>query len=110
MYPPSFETLIDRALAGEAEAQRVLIETARYLAIGISNLVVGFSPEAVIVGGKITRAWSLIEKALTEKIDRSIRRGLPSAKIYRSTLNGDPTLMGALSLVLTSKFAGNAVS
>jgi predicted NBD/HSP70 family sugar kinase len=103
---PDFGTLIKRALAGEREAETALTETARYLAIGISNLVVGFSPEAVIVGGAITQAWFLIEKTLTEKIERSVRRGVPSARIVRSTLNGDPTLMGALSLILASKFAG----
>ncbi len=107
---PDFGTLIDRAMAGEPEAGTALTETARYLAIGISNLVVGFSPEAVIVGGAITQAWPLIEKTLTEKIERSVRRGVPSARILRSTLNGDPTLMGALSLVLTSKFAGTAAA
>jgi predicted NBD/HSP70 family sugar kinase len=107
---PSFETLIERALAGQKEAQTALTETARYLAIGISNLIVGFSPEAVVVGGTITRAWSLIEKALTEKIERSVRRGLPSARIRRSALKGDPRLMGALSLVLTSKFSGSVAA
>ena len=107
---PNFGTLIDRALDGEQEAKDALTETARYLGTGISNLIVGFSPEAVIVGGAITRAWSLIEGALTEKIERSVRRGLPSARILRSTLNGDPTLMGALSLVLATKFAGAAAA
>lgn len=107
---PDFGTLIDRALAGEQEAEIALRETGRYIGIGISNLVVGFSPEAVVVGGAITRAWSLIEKDLTEKIERSVRRGVPSARILRSTLNGDPTLMGALSLVLTTKFAGAAAA
>jgi predicted NBD/HSP70 family sugar kinase len=103
-----FEMLIDRALAGEGDARAALTETARYLSIGISNLVVGFSPEAVVVNGAITRAWPLIENALTEKIERSVRRGLPSARILPSTLSGDPTLMGAFSLVLTSKFAAAA--
>ncbi len=107
---PDFETLIQRALAGEPEAKTALTETARYLAIGISNLVVGFSPEAVIMGGAIVRAWSLIEKTLTQKIERSVRRGVPSARILRSTLNGDPTLLGALSLVLASKFGGAAAA
>lgn len=107
---PDFGTLIDRALVGEQAAELALTETSRYLGIGISNLVVGFSPEAVIVGGAITRAWSLIEKDLTEKIERSVRRGVPSARILRSTLNGDPTLIGALSLVLTTKFAGAAAA
>jgi len=107
---PDFETLIECALRGEQEAMTALIETSRYLAIGISNLVVGFSPEAVIVGGAITRAWPLIEKTLTEKIERSVRRGVPSAKILRSTLQGEPTLMGALSLVLARKFAGSVAA
>jgi predicted NBD/HSP70 family sugar kinase len=107
---PDFGTLIDRALAGEQEAEIALRETGRYLGIGISNLVVGFSPEAVVVGVAITRSWSLLEEDLTEKIERSVRRGVPSARILRSTLNGDPTLIGALSLVLTTKFAGAAAA
>ena len=85
--------------------QVALDEMAHYVGIGISNLIVGFSPEAVVVGGEITRAWSLVEKALTEKIERSVRRGLPSARILPSTLGEQPTLRGALSLVLAGKFA-----
>lgn len=100
-----FTTLIDRALAGESQANEVLAETARYLGIGISNLVVGFSPEVVVVGGRIARAWSLIGAPLSETFERSVRRGLPSARILASTLDKEPTLMGALSLVLASKFA-----
>jgi predicted NBD/HSP70 family sugar kinase len=103
--PISFPEIVERALAGEGIARTALIETAHYLGIGISNLVVGFSPEVVVVGGHIARAWSLIETALTETIERSIRRGLPSARILPSTLGNDPTLMGALSLVLARKFA-----
>jgi N-acetylglucosamine repressor len=100
-----FEELVDQALQGEANAKAALIETAHYLGIGISNLVVGFSPEAVVVGGKIVRAWSLVENALTETIEHSIRRGLASATILPSTLGESPALRGAISLVLASKFA-----
>ncbi len=101
----SFPQLVDRALAGENYAKTALVETAHYLGIGISNLVVGFSPEVVVVGGEISRAWHLIEGALSETIERSVRRGLPSARILASTLGKEPTVMGALSLVLASKFA-----
>ena len=100
-----FRELVDQALGGEPNARAALIETAHYLGIGISNLVVGFSPEAVVVGGEIARAWSLVESALTETIEHSVRRGLPSARILPSTLGEKPTLRGALSLVLASKFA-----
>jgi predicted NBD/HSP70 family sugar kinase len=103
--PSAFRELVDRALRGENHARQALVDTAHCLGIGISNLVVGFSPEAVVVGGEIARAWSLIESALTETIEHSVRRGLPSARILPSTLGEKPVLRGALSLVLASKFA-----
>ncbi|HEU4796978.1 MAG TPA: ROK family transcriptional regulator [Pyrinomonadaceae bacterium] len=101
----TFKEVVDRALGGEEHARVALVETARYLGVGISNLIIGFSPEAVVVGGEIARAWGLIESALTEAIEHSVRRGLPSARILPSTLGNTPTLRGALSLVLASKFA-----
>ena len=103
--PITFKEVVDRALSGEESARAALVETARYLGVGISNLIIGFSPEAVVVGGEIARAWDLIEDALTEAIEHSVRRGLPSARILPSTLGDTPTLRGALSLVLASKFA-----
>jgi predicted NBD/HSP70 family sugar kinase len=103
-----FKEIVDRALGGELDARNVLVDMALCLGIGISNLVVGFSPEAVVVGGEIARAWPLVEDALKETIEHSVRRGLPSARILPSTLGSDPTLMGALSLVLASKFAASA--
>ena len=99
----SFEEVMERALGGEHAAIDALTETAHYLGIGISNLIVGLSPEAVVVGGRITRAWPIVAPSLEETIQRSIRRGLPSARIVASTLS-EPTLMGAVSLVLARKF------
>lgn len=97
--------LVECALSGEEAARAALSETAHYLGIGISNLIVGLSPEAVVVGGAIARAWPLIIEALREPVEKSIRRGLPSALIAPSTLGDQPTLMGALCLVLANKFA-----
>ncbi|HEV7891399.1 MAG TPA: ROK family transcriptional regulator [Pyrinomonadaceae bacterium] len=98
-----FDEVMERALGGEQAAIEALTETAHYLGIGISNLIVGLSPEAVVVGGRITRAWPIVAPSLEETIQRSIRRGLPSARIVASTLS-EPTLMGAVSLVLARKF------
>jgi predicted NBD/HSP70 family sugar kinase/predicted transcriptional regulator len=103
-----FAQVVDRALAGESRAIRALNETAHYLGIGISNLIVGLSPEAVVVGGVIARAWPLVAEALSQTIERSVRRGLPSARIMPSILGDHPTLMGAISLVLARKFASVA--
>ncbi|MEP6913692.1 MAG: ROK family transcriptional regulator, partial [bacterium] len=43
-HPFGFRGLIDRALEGNSSARAALVETAHYLGVGISNLVVGFSP------------------------------------------------------------------
>jgi predicted NBD/HSP70 family sugar kinase len=101
----SFTKLVDLALRGEGNARAALKTTARYLGIGIANLIQGLAPETVIVGGPIVRAWPVIAADLKASVEASICRGLPSTPIISSTLGTQPTLMGALSLVLASKFA-----
>ena len=103
---PTFERLIDLAFEGDQIAVDALTETAHYLGLGISNVSKGLSPQAVILGGQIARAWPLIADELRSSIERtSSCRGLPSAPAYASTLGEDTRLMGALSLVLAGKFA-----
>jgi predicted NBD/HSP70 family sugar kinase len=97
---------VDRGLDGEKDAQAVLLETARYLGLGISNLLKGLSPEAIIVSGRIARAWPVIAEEIKNAVEKnSVCRGLPSPRIIASTLGENPNLMGALSLILAGKFA-----
>jgi predicted NBD/HSP70 family sugar kinase len=105
-----FGQLVKLALEGEDEAQAALKETARYLGLGIANLIQGLSPEAVIVGGPIVRAWSLVANDIKTAVRINICRGLPPAQIIASTLGAEPTLMGALSLVLMTKFTHVSLS
>jgi predicted NBD/HSP70 family sugar kinase len=101
-----FSRLVDAALGGEEAARAALVETGRYLGVGISNIIKGLSPRSVIVGGEIARAWPLISEELVSAVEEySICRGMKSAPIIPSTLGETPRLMGALSLVLSSKFA-----
>ncbi|HWT00159.1 MAG TPA: ROK family transcriptional regulator [Pyrinomonadaceae bacterium] len=100
-----FEELVDRALKGEEAAVAALKETAHYLGVGIANLIQGLSPQAVIIAGLMARAWPLIAEDARLAVEKRICRGLPPARIIASTLGEQPTLMGALSLVLASKFA-----
>src|SRR5690349_5363222 len=106
----NFTTVMDLALKGERNATAALRETVRYLGLGIANLIQGLAPEAVIVGGPIARVWPIIVDDLKASVDESICRGFPSTPILDSTLGSEPTLMGALSLVLASKFASAAVA
>lgn len=101
----NMEQLITLAHAGEPEAVQALMETAKYLGIGISNLIIGFSPQAIIVSGTIAQAWDLIKAEIESLAERSVRQVLSQTIIRASSLNGSPTLMGSLSLVLARKFA-----
>jgi predicted NBD/HSP70 family sugar kinase len=105
-----FAQLVDLGLKGNSAASIALKETAHFLGIGIANLIQGLAPEAVIVGGAIVRAWPIIVKDLEAAVESSICRGLPPARIIASTLGAQPTLMGAISLVLASKFASASVA
>ena len=101
-----FADLVDYALRGDEAARSALLETAHHLGVGISNVIKGLSPEAVIVGGQIARAWPLIAAELKNAVEKNnICRGLKSARIIPSTLGDEPRMMGALSLVLSRKFA-----
>ncbi|MEP6913944.1 MAG: ROK family transcriptional regulator [bacterium] len=105
----NFAKLVDQALKGERTARAALKETAFYLGVGIANLIQGLAPQAVIVAGPIARAWPVIAEDLKASVDSSICRGFPSTQIMGSTLGAQPTLMGALSLVLASKFASASI-
>jgi len=100
-----FAQLIDLALSGDEAARAALSETAHYLGVGISNLIIGFSPDVIVVGGAITRAWTLVSDMLSETVERSMRRNLSPVRIIASTIGDQASLMGALSLVLARRFA-----
>ncbi|HEX3249859.1 MAG TPA: ROK family transcriptional regulator [Pyrinomonadaceae bacterium] len=102
----TFLQLIDKAFTQDQAAKDALLETAYYLGLGIANLTKGLSPEAVILAGDIARAWPLISGELRSTLAaNTICSGLPLAPVFASTLGDDTRLMGALSLVLASKFA-----
>jgi predicted NBD/HSP70 family sugar kinase len=102
----TFLQLIDKAFAQDQAAKEALLETAYYLGLGIANLTKGLSPEVVILAGDIARAWPLISGELRSTLAaNTICSGLPLAPVFASTLGDDTRLMGALSLVLASKFA-----
>ena len=97
--------IISLAEQGEKQAIESLRESAKFLGIGIANLIVGLSPQAVIISGEIIKAWDIIKDEILAVAERGIIRDLPHPAIMASTLGDNPTLIGALSLVLARKFA-----
>jgi predicted NBD/HSP70 family sugar kinase len=101
----TIEQLLKLAKSGDKHAIEALKETAKYIGIGISNLIIGFSPQAVVVSGRITQAWDIFRGEIELMTERTTRQGIPQVSLFMSSLGDSPTLMGSLSLVLAQKFA-----
>ena len=101
----SMDNLLGLAQNGEVKAMKMLKENAKYLGIGISNLLIGFSPQAIVISGSITKAWDLIREEIQAAGQRSIRQEVKMANIIPSSLGDRPSILGSISLVLAKKFA-----
>lgn len=94
------------ALAGDAAAQEALRQSARYLGIGISNIVWGLDPDAVILDGALTEAWSLVGPVITEQFaDGREFLNFKSLILRPSALRGQAAILGAAALPFQSLFA-----
>src|SRR5215218_2242267 len=91
--------LIALANKGDEMALQSLTITAEYLGEGISNLVHGIYPETVVVGGKITAAWPLIEPIIRKRL-HSRYTVMPNQIVVRPASVDRPGLYGAIPLAL----------
>jgi N-acetylglucosamine repressor len=105
----SFLQLVELAFQKDENALSALKETAKYIGIGMGNLIQGLSPEAIIVGGTIVRAWPLIGADIQAAAEEVVCQGVHKTKIIPSSLGGEPGLLGAFSLVLADKFASISI-
>ncbi|HYH58816.1 MAG TPA: ROK family protein [Thermoleophilaceae bacterium] len=65
--------VVAAARAGDADAQGHLDRLARYLGIGISNMVNAFQPETVAIGGGLSAAADLfLDRAVAEASSRAL--------------------------------------
>ena len=101
----NFTRLVELAFTGEKNALAALKETARFIGIGMGNLIQGLSPDVIVVGGTITKAWDLLSADIQTAAEAMLCQGIPETRIIASSLGPEPALMGAFSLVLADLFA-----
>lgn len=99
------ETIVEKARRGDSTAWEVLQETAKDVALGFINLIVGLNPEAVIVDDYLADAWDLIEKTIWGVLrDRVPEYHLAGMRIFPSRHAEDGVLFGACALVFAKFF------
>jgi predicted NBD/HSP70 family sugar kinase len=98
--------IVELARHGDPVALETLHETGHYLGLGLGPILYGLNPEAVIIGGKIAKAWPLISAKVMESLATRVSAPfLKSTKILASTLHIRSSLMGSIALVLAQDFS-----
>ena len=84
---------------GDAAASRILEETAADLAFGLSHVVHLFHPQAVILGGGLSRVGEPLRAAVEHALAGLIMKAfLPGSHLALSTLGEEAVPTGALEL------------
>lgn len=92
--PERFHELVHAAAKGDAREWKAFRDTARFLTLGISNIVLALNPEVVILGGRITDLWDRISPVIEEA---HLRSGV-ELRVRRARLQPDSLfLQGAVS-------------
>lgn len=107
---PSLRSIIALARAGDIKAMTALQVTARYLGLGLVNILHGVDPGCVYIGGDITTAWDIVEPVMREAlIERALTEKIATAAILPSRIS-DPRLRGAVALIASPIFAAPKVA
>lgn len=104
--PLTINDVVDRAHAGDAAARAALLESARYIGIGLAIIINSLNPSRIFVGGEITAAWDLLEPTLRAAVkERALTAAAAQTPILPEHVGGLPRLRGATALVAAPIFA-----
>lgn len=101
----TLERFIAAAKAGDSLAVRVLDDVARFLAVGIVNIINTLDPGVVFIGRELAAAGDLLLEPVREEVRRRVLPVLqPMVRIEAATLPNAP-VVGAAVLALQKFFA-----
>ncbi len=96
--------IITLANRGDEMANASLVATAEYLGEGIASVAHGLSPEVVVIGGDIAKAWPLLEPIINDRVrSRYIKPEISPIEIRPASVE-NPSLFGAIPIALQNFF------
>lgn len=102
----TIEDLTARAIAGDPRAIEALRRTANYLGRGLIPIIYSVNPGVIVLGGGITKAWDIIYPEMLRVVSSQVTRFfLSHLTVTPSTLEDNPSLAGAIALVLARAFS-----
>lgn len=95
------EQVLARARRGDPTCLTAVNETARWIGVGLVNMVTSMDPEMVILGGVFEDILELARPVLGEQLNTSSRYSHPSGvALMKPKFDGSSVLMGAAELGL----------
>jgi predicted NBD/HSP70 family sugar kinase len=100
-----------RAMNGEAAARSAILETCRYLGIGISNVVWGLDADTVILHSVLSEAWPLVAPVILDQLPETGRSATRHTLVLRPSQFGrEASLIGAAALPFQKMFTEHGQS
>ena len=102
--PITAKAVFDAARTGDGLALELVNETCRYLGMGVAAAMNALAPEAIVIGGSVAKAGSVLLEPLREQTDRFLMPvHRPHLRILPAGLEGDSGLLGAVALAAALK-------
>jgi glucokinase len=101
------QTVYDAAQRGDAVAQEVVRDTARYLGAGIASLLNILNPDTVVVAGGVTAAGEALFTPLRAEVRRrAFRPAVEAVRIVPAELPGTAGVVGAVAVFKQEHMGG----
>lgn len=92
------QTVYDAAARGDDIARDVVRDTARFLGMGIANLLNIFNPDVVVIAGGVTQAGDALFVPLRDEVRRrAFRPAVEACRIVPGELPGNAGVVGAVA-------------
>ncbi len=98
-------TVYDGVVQGDPYAHEVMKETAKFLGVGVANLINALNPDAIVIAGGVTRAGDhLFGPLLKEVRRRAFRSAVEACRIVPATLPETAGVIGAAGIFKKETF------
>jgi Transcriptional regulator/sugar kinase len=103
--------VIKLAGSGNKAARASLLATAKYLALGLANIINSLNPEMVIVGGELATVWPMLEPVIIDTLKPKVfSRNFSAVRLAPSALEFNASLVGAFLHALSPRLSVGKVA
>ncbi len=100
------KTMAEAAAAGDAAIEDALLRAARYLGIGVANMVTALHPDLVVLGGGVAGMGDLLFQTVRQTVKDRVRMfPVDGVRIEPSALGDTAGVLGAVALALSTRQA-----